>query len=147
MPSHARTLILTAVLAVAAAGVGAWLAASAVVRHRDQEPSLHLVVHRKLDLTPAQTRRLDALEASYAVERARLEQDIREANRELALAIGDGDKDSPRVEAAIDHLHMAMGALQKATVGHVFDMRAILTPAQARAFDAEVAAALTREDR
>ena len=42
---------------------------------------------------------------------------------------------------------MAMGALQKATVAHVFDMRAVLTPQQARAFDAEVIAALTQEDR
>ena len=105
------------------------------------------MVHRDLDLTPEQTRRLDAIEEKYAVERKVLEADVRAANRELAAAIRQGHKESPEVEAAIDHLHMAMGELQKATVAHVFDMRAVLSPQQARTFDAEVIAALTQDDR
>ena len=108
---------------------------------------MHDMVHRDLDLTPKQSRELDAIETRYAAERKALEADVRAANRELADAIRDGHKDSPKVEAAIDHLHMAMGALQKATIAHVFDLRAVLTPGQARAFDAEVIAALTQEGR
>lgn len=142
-----RNLLITVVLAVLAAGAGASLCAYYVISHQTAGPSLHDMVHRDLDLTPEQTRKLDAIEEDYAAERKLLEADVRAANRELADAIREGHKDSPKVEAAIDHLHMAMGALQKATIAHVFDMRAVLTPRQARAFDAEVIAALTQEDR
>ncbi|MBI5942521.1 MAG: periplasmic heavy metal sensor [Caulobacterales bacterium] len=142
-----RNLLITLVLAVIAAGGGAWLCAYYVISHRAGGPSLHEMVHRDLDLTSEQAGELDAIEAKYAVERKALEADVRAANRELADAIREGHEDSPKVEAAIDHLHMAMGALQKATIAHVFDMRAVLTPRQAKAFDAEVIAALTQEDR
>lgn len=140
-----RNLLITVVLAVLAAGGGAWLCAYYVISHQGAGPSLHDMVHGDLDLTPDQSRKLDAIERTYAVERRTLEADVRAANHELAGAIQDGHRDSPKVEAAIDHLHMAMGALQKATVAHVFDMRAVLTPEQSRAFDAEVIAALTHE--
>lgn len=142
-----RNLLITVVLAVLAAGGGASLCAYYVISHQTRGPSLHDMVHRDLGLTPEQSRKLDAIEDRYAVQRETLEADVRAANRELADAIREGHKDSPQVEAAIDHLHMAMGALQKATIAHVFDMRAVLTPQQAKAFDAEVIAALTLEDR
>ena len=142
-----RNLLITVILAVLAAGGGAWICAYYVISHQVVGASLHDMVHRDLDLTPEQSRKLDAIEDRYAVERKALEADVRAANRELANAIREGHEDSPKVEAAIDHLHMAMGALQKATIAHVFNMRAVLTPRQARAFDAEVVAALTQEDR
>ncbi|MDO9473023.1 MAG: periplasmic heavy metal sensor [Caulobacter sp.] len=140
-----RNLLITIALVVVAAGGAAWLCARYVVSHHAQGPSLHDMVHRSLDLTPDQSRRLDEIEKTYAVERGRLENEVRAANRELATAIRKGEKDSPELNAAIDHLHMAMGALQKATIGHVFDMRAVLTPQQARQFDAEITSALTEE--
>ncbi len=142
-----RNLLITVGLAVLAAGGGASLCAYYVISHQTTGPSLHDMVHRDLDLTPDQSRKLDAIEGRYAVEREALEADVRAANRELAAAIREGHRDSPQVEAAIDHLHMAMGALQKATIAHVFDMRSVLTPQQAKAFDAEVIAALTQEGR
>ena len=142
-----RNLLVTVVLAILAAGGGAWLSARYVVSRNAAGPSLHDMVHRDLDLTAAQSRRLDIIEQAYTAERQALEAEVRAANRELADAIRDGHRDSPKVEAAIDHLHHAMGALQKATIAHVFDMRAVLTPEQARAFDAEVFAALTQEGR
>lgn len=142
-----RNLLITLVFVVLAAGAGAWLCARYVVSHHAAGPSLHEMVHDKLDLTPDQTRRLAVIEARYAADRRRLEGNIRAANRELAVAIQKGRKDSPEVDAAIDHLHLAMGDLQKATIGHVFDMRAVLTPEQTRTFDAEILAALTEEDR
>ncbi|MBX3478803.1 MAG: periplasmic heavy metal sensor [Caulobacter sp.] len=142
-----RNLLLTIVLVVIAAGAGAWICARYVVSHHNQRPSLHDMVHENLDLTPDQSRRLEVIEKSYAVERKRLEGEIRSANRELAVAIQKGEKDSPELNAAIDHLHMAMGALQKATIAHVFDMRAVLTPEQAKTFDAEIVSALTDEGR
>lgn len=142
-----RNLLLTIVLVVIAAGGGAWVCARYVVRHHAQGPSLHDMVHQKLDLTADQSRRLDAIEKSYAIERKRHEDALRAANRELAVAIRKGRKDTPELNAAIDHLHMAMGAQQKATIAHVFDMRAVLNPAQAKQFDAEITSALTQEDR
>lgn len=142
-----RHLLVTVILAILAAGGGAWLSARYVVSHNAAGPSLHDMVHKDLDLTADQSRRLEVIEKTYAAEREALEVDMRAANRELANAILEGDKDSPKVAAAVDHLHLAMGALQKATIAHVFDMRAVLTPEQARAFDAEVFAALTQEGR
>lgn len=142
-----RNLLVTVTLAILAAGGGAWLSARYVVSRSAAGPSLHDMVHRDLDLTAQQSRRLDIIEQTYAAERRALEAEVRTANRELAAAIKDGHRDSPKVEAAVDHLHHAMGALQKATIAHVFDMRAVLTPDQARAFDAEVFAALTQEGR
>lgn len=146
MTSGLRHILITVVLAALAAAGGAWLCAKYVV-HQATPPSLHDMVHRDLDLSADQERRLEAIEARYAVERKRLEGDVRAANRELATAIGTGDARSPELDAAVDHLHHAMGALQKATIAHVFDMRAVLTPAQAKTFDAEVVAALTEEGR
>jgi Spy/CpxP family protein refolding chaperone len=142
-----RNLLITVILAVLAAGGGAWICAYYVISHQVAAPSLHDMVHRDLDLTSEQSRKLDAIEDRYAVERRALAADVRAANGELADAIREGHADSPKVEAAIDHLHMAMGALQKATIAHVFDMRAVLTQQQAKVFDAEVIAALTQEDR
>ncbi len=141
-----RHILITVVLAAFAAAGGAWLCAKYVV-HQATPPSLHDVVHRDLDLSADQERRLEAIEARYAAEKKRLEADVRAANRELAAAIGAGDARSPELNAAVDHLHHAMGELQKATIAHVFDMRAVLTPAQAKTFDAEVVAALTEEGR
>lgn len=141
-----RPILFTVLLAVIAAAGGAWLCARYVV-HRASPPSFHEVVHRDLNLTAEQEQRLEVIEGRYAVERQRLEADVRAANRELAAAIKGGDKSSPKVDAAVDHLHMAMGALQKATIAHVFDMRDVLTPAQTATFDKEVEAALTKEGR
>ena len=89
-----------------------------------------------------QDRRLDVVEARFAAQRPALEAEVRAANRELAAAIAASDGDTPQVQAAVDHFHAAMGDLQKATITHVFEMRSVLTPAQAEVFDAAVVEAL-----
>lgn len=139
-----RGLLLTVVLAVIAAGAGAWAGARWTVERQASAGSLHAMVHDGLSLTSAQDQRLDAIERRFASRRAALEADLRAANAELAAAIRSSQGDSPQVQAAIDHLHQAMGALQKETVRHVFEMRAVLTPAQAEIFDRRVAASLTQ---
>lgn len=146
MPSGLRQILITVVLAVLAAGAGAWLCANFVL-HRAEPRSLHEMVHHDLGITADQERRLEAIEGRYAAQKTRLEADVRAANRELAATIAAGDPQSPQLNAAVDHLHHAMGALQKATIAHVFEMRAVLTPAQAKKFDAEVVASLTQENR
>ena len=139
-----KSIALTAVLAALASGVGAWAGAEWMMR-RHETPSLHDIVHRQLDLTAEQDARLDEIEARFAPRRAALEAEVRAANRELAAAIAASDGDTPGVQAAVDHFHAAMGDLQKATIAHVFEMRSVLTPAQAEVFDAAVVDAL-RDD-
>lgn len=132
-----KSIVVTAILAALASGAATWVSATWVMRER-QPPSLHSVVHEQLNLSPEQDRRLDAIEARFAAQRPALEAEVRAANRELAAAIAASDGDTPQVQAAVDHFHSAMGELQKATIAHVFEMRSVLTPAQAEVFDAAV---------
>jgi Spy/CpxP family protein refolding chaperone len=143
----ARSLILTVVLAILAAIGGAWLCAHYVVHQHGHRGSLHEMVHRDLRLTAAQKQQIEREETKFAARRKALEQEMRAANRELASAIQESHQDSPKVQAAVDHIHHTMGSLQKETIAHVFAMRAVLTPEQATKFDAEVVEALTDEDR
>ena len=137
MSSNWKSIVVTAILAAVASGAATWASATWVMRER-QPLSLHSVVHDKLDLSAEQDRRLDAMEARFTARRPALEAEVRAANRELAAAIAASDGDSPQVQAAVDHFHVAMGDLQKATITHVFEMRSVLTPAQADVFDAAV---------
>lgn len=144
MTANWKSIVVTAVLAALASGAATWASATWVLRER-QPPSLHSVVHEQLDLSAEQARRLDAIEARFAAGRPALEAEVRAANRELAAAIAASKGDTPQVQAAVDHFHAAMGDLQKATIAHVFEMRSVLTPAQAEVFDAAVVDALRHD--
>ncbi|MFT4913735.1 MAG: Spy/CpxP family protein refolding chaperone [Brevundimonas sp.] len=139
-----KPVALTVILAVAASGIGAWAGATWVLRH-DTPPSLHEIVHEGLDLEPGQLARIEAIEGRFATRRIALEQRVKAANRELATAIAASDGDSRVVQPAVDHFHDAMGDLQQATIAHIFEMRTVMTPAQADAFDKGVIAALTAD--
>jgi Spy/CpxP family protein refolding chaperone len=141
-----RAIALTALLAALAGGAGTWISASWVLSNR-APPSLHEIVHDDLTLTPDQLDRIEAIEARFAARRPGLEADIRSANLELARAIEQSDGDGPKVQAAVDHIHDAMGALQKETITHVFEMRSVLTPDQAKVFDDRIVSALTPDER
>lgn len=141
-----RSLLATAVAAAVVSCAASWAGAAWVMRER-QPPSLHAIVHDRLDLSSEQDRRLDAIEARFAAERPALEAEVRAANRELGAAIAASRGDTPEVQAAVDHFHAAMGDLQKATIAHVFEMRSVLTPEQATAFDSAVVDALTADAR
>ncbi len=68
---------------------------------------------------------------------------MRADNRALAAAIVAEKGYGPRVSAAVDQSHHAMGLVQKATLQHLFAMRSVLKPAQARRFDQAMVNALT----
>lgn len=136
-----RSLAITAVVAALASALATWASASWIQRDRTP-PSLHAVIHDQIELTPEQEGRIEGLEAAFAQDRRRLEAELRGANREMVAAISANRGDTPEVQAAVDHFHDAMGDLQKATLGHVFEMRAELTPEQARTFDAAVVESL-----
>tara|TARA_A100001391_G_scaffold88969_1_gene58831 strand:+ start:12374 stop:12808 length:435 start_codon:yes stop_codon:yes gene_type:complete len=140
------THIVLAVLLAALAGCLGAIAADRWANH-EAGSGLHDFVHDALTLTADQEQRLDALEARFAVERARLEGSARAANARLAQAMENEHEYGPEVSAAIDEVHARMGDLQKATVRHVFDMREILEPEQQRQFDRKVSDALTRDPR
>ena len=136
-----RAIIITAILAALASAAGTWISASWVLSRREQ-PSLHRIVHHDLKLTRRQLSRIEVIEDGFAARRPALEAEVRAANLELARAIEHSDGDSPQVQAAVDHLHIAMGALPKETIAHVFEMRSVLTPAQAAVFNNRIVAAL-----
>ena len=87
-----------------------------------------------------------AAAGAHELRRPALEADVRAANQELARAIARSDGDGPQVQAAVDHFHVAMGALQKETIAHVFEMRSVLTPAQAEVFDDRIVEALAPDE-
>jgi len=100
---------------------------------------------KELDLDASQRERLERLEARFTVERNELEHSLRAANARLAVAMDEEHEYGPKVAAAIDDVHGRMGDLQKATVGHVFAMRALLKPEQKARFDRQVSLSLTGE--
>ena len=106
---------------------------------------LHELLHHQLALDPRQAERLAVLENRFSVQRSALELEIRAANARLAEAIEAEHDNGPRVAAAVDQSHAAMGQLQKATLAHVFAMRRLLRPEQTASFDAAVVKALTDE--
>ena len=68
---------------------------------------------------------------------------MRADNAALAAAIDREHANGPTVAAAVDRTHHTMGALQKATLAHVFAMRRLMRPDQTAAFDRIVLQALT----
>lgn len=140
-----RGLLLTLALSVLAAFGGAWAGAQYVVGRNHDHPPLHDLVHKRLQLTADQERRVEGLERDFAARRQALEAEMRAANADLALAIGKEHAYSPAVQQAVDRFHRAMGELQKESILHVLAMREVLTPTQAAVFDDTVVKALTAD--
>ena len=138
-------IVLAVLLAIAAGCLGAMLAVQ--WGGAAQRSGLHEFVHDKLDLSPDQTSRLDQLEARFATERAGHEARLRAANADLAAAMEQEHSYGPKVGAAIDRVHLEMGELQKATVRHVFAMRALLSEEQRQKFDRQISISLTGDGR
>ncbi|AIT79188.1 periplasmic heavy metal sensor [Novosphingobium pentaromativorans] len=142
-PLYVLALLILAILAgsIGAVATNHWL------NEESDRAGLHAFVHEELQLTAEQDARLEALEAQFAIEKRRLELSLQAANAGLAAAMDDEHRYGPKVGTAIDAVHERMGDLQKATVRHVFDMRALLNARQQEAFDRQVGSALTSEPR
>ena len=139
-----RRLMMAAAAVVALALVGVWIGRMMQPAAHHSGAELHALMHDELDLDPAQERSLGVLERDFAAKRRALEERLKADNARLAAAIAAEHQYGPRVSAAVDATHMAMGDLQKATLEHVFAMRAILRPQQQAKFDAAVAESLTQ---
>lgn len=142
MANPGRYVLVAVIAATIAVGVS-WGARNLIANDHDHGGELHGFVHDQLDLDPAQMARVEELEARFAKRRTELEMRLKVANGELAQAMASEHEYGPRVAAAVDHSHMAMGELQKATLEHVFAMRALLRPDQSARFDQAVNKALT----
>ncbi|HEX7819452.1 MAG TPA: periplasmic heavy metal sensor [Sphingobium sp.] len=144
MKHYPVILILFAFLAaITGVGAGHFLFRS----DQPMENRFHTLIHHELDLDARQNARIEAMEKAFATQQARYEQEMRDDNRRLAAAIQSEKGYGPGVGEAVDRSHHAMGMLQKETLQHLFAMRSVLRPDQARRFDAAMVDALTQPAR
>lgn len=126
---------------------GVFVGRTLLPQPRQPGAELHDVLHHRLALDTGQQAQLKVLEERFAVQRRALELEMRAANAHLAEAIEAEHGIGPRVTAAVDQNHAAMGELQKATLAHIFAMRQLLRPNQTATFDQAVVKALTDDAR
>ena len=142
MSRQARTFAVMLIATVMAAGLAGWLGVQYGIR-QTHTPDLDTLLHNELALSADQDRRLDGLEKNFAEQRRLYGGEMHAANRDLADAITRDHTYGPGAQAAIERFHKAMMALQEESVRHVLAMRQVLTPEQAKTFDALVAKNLT----
>ena len=142
-----RRTVFVALVAFLAAIAGVGIGRLVIPTHEAQGSELHELLHHELTLNAQQQAKLDMLEQRFAVRRQALELEMRADNARLADAIEAEHGNGPRVTAAVDASHQAMGELQKETLAHIFAMRQILRPEQTAAFDRAVVKALTTDER
>jgi len=142
-----RRVLVVGLVAFVAAIAGVFVGQLIVDQPRANETELHARLHERLDLSAEQQARLSRIEADFAARHRALEQEMRAANVRLAEAIQAEHGYGPQVTLAIDHSHQVMGSLQKETLQHLFAMREVLDPEQAKIFDSIVVKALTADAR
>jgi hypothetical protein len=138
-----RRFAIVALVAFVAALGGVFVGRALVTRLDPPETELHAILHDKLELDAAQRAQIEGLEQQFAVRKRALEQQMRSDNARLAEAITAEHGYGPGVQAAVDRSHEVMGELQKETLQHVFRLRGVLRPDQARKFDEAAVKALT----
>lgn len=130
MRKTSSALILLGIVVLVAAGAACVSIMLYSKWHKPAQQNAHDWIHTQLNISAEQDLALVHIEERYRSERHNLEQQLTLANRELAEAVLADGRDSERVNAAIEKIHLHMGALQKLTIGHVFEMRDVLTPEQ-----------------
>lgn len=140
-------LALVMVIALAAAFAGNFLGQQFLNNGRHSETELHAFLHGDLDMDAAQTAKIEAIEQRFATRRNALELEMKAANAHLAEAMEAEHGYGPEVTAAVDHTHHVMGEMQKETLEHLFEMRSVLRPDQAAAFDRAVTKALAPDTK
>lgn len=144
MTPSLRGALITLLIALAAGFGGVWLGMH-VFDSSPRQQTLHDLIHHELRLSADQDQHIADIEADFATRRRALELEMQAANADLASAIREEHGYGPKVTAAVDRFHSAMGRLQTETIQHVFAMRAMLTPAQRAKFDETVVSALTAD--
>lgn len=130
MKNVARGLMLLALVA-AVACAACWFTARYLNRTLHAEKGdAHAWIHTQLGITAEQDKALEPIEQRYAEQKMHYGELLRIANAELGKAILEDRSDSERVKAAVAQIHQAQGELQNATLQHIFEMKAVLTPQQ-----------------
>jgi hypothetical protein len=130
MSGLARLVFLLVVVAFVAA-VSCWTTSHLFLNRAVQPPGdFHHWLHAQLAITPDQDKALEPEETRFATQRKELIAEIQKDNAELAGVLAQDREYSPRVMAAIEKVHHARGALEEATLQHIFAMKPILTAAQ-----------------
>lgn len=142
MNGSSRTVVAMLAVTVLAGAAGGWFGVHYGLSHASSSANLDQVLHHELDLSGQQQQQIEAMEQDFAQRRRLLEGQMRAANRELASVIRTQHGYGPDAQRAVEHFHQAMGALQEATIRHVFEMRTVLTPTQVQQFDQAVSKAL-----
>jgi nickel and cobalt resistance protein CnrR len=112
-----------------------------------QDSDFHHMLHDAVPLDGNEQTVLDEKEGAFAARRAEIEERLRQANANLADAIASDPRWSPRVEAATRQVEQAAAELQRATLVHVFEMRAGLKPEHRTAYDKVLIDALRHGSR
>ena len=144
-----RNLLITVVLAGAAAYIGARLGdhaprpAEPARAHLLLRDSVYQMVHHDMTLSADQKRKIDEIEDRYAHRRNALRAQIGSANAELGEALANEMALGTAASRALEHLQQSMGDLQRETILYVLQVRAVLTPPQQQVLDQKVFESLT----
>jgi Spy/CpxP family protein refolding chaperone len=133
-----RKFLAMLLVTALAGGLAGWVGVEYGLHRVTAQDDLDTVLHRDLHLTTDQERQIAKLESTFARDRSAYQAEMREANKDLAGALTQAQPNEPQIERAIHRFHTAMAALQMRTVKHVLAMRSVLTPEQAKIFDATV---------
>ena len=142
MNNPRRTFLIMLLVTVLGAAVAGWAGVQYGLSRTEDSIDLDAVFNHDLDLTPDQARQIRTLKAEFAIVLTELHTRIRASDRELAETITQRHSYDDQSRAAVERLHAAMSTLQEKTIQYVLAIRALLTPAQARAFDDRVSKAL-----
>ncbi len=143
--STAKTAVAVVILTVVALAAGVWIGGNIGKGHVHETTDVHNILHTQLGLSSEQEKKIEAIEAKFALDRKDLDMQMRAANLELARALESERAYGDAAKTAISHFHAAMAKLQELTVVHILEMRAVLTPAQAETFDKTVRQALSAD--
>jgi Spy/CpxP family protein refolding chaperone len=139
MTGRLKWVVISVVCSAMMAGGTAWFVTDwALHRHAESHthdhvrPDFHAWMHEHLDITPEQHEKLEPIEVEFAELRANLRGEINAADLTLAAALGESVTDEAALNAALERLSKAQGALQRATLDHFLAMKRYLRPAQAR---------------
>ena len=135
-----RNLLITVVLAFAAAYLGARLGSHAAPAARQPllRETVYQMVHHDLQLTSAQSASIDQIDKRYEHDRNALRADIGSADAELAQALANEMALGTSAQRALSHIQGSLGQMQREAVVYVLDVRAVLTPQQQTVLDRKI---------
>ncbi len=130
-----RNSIFAVLFSFVAGLAGVWLGLKTLHTSNPSPISLHERIHHEFNLDSEQQAALHALEEKYATNQAQYAKALKRASNELAAAIKEHHSLSPDVVRAEKNYLQVLGDFQTQTLQHIFAMRAILSPEQAKVFD------------